>query len=61
MVGSNEDLEKVVNDLRMEVQQLREIVNMLLELVVEYEEEDIDTINPIEEYYRSKDRFSMCM
>lgn len=61
MVGSNEDLEKVVNELRNEVQQLREIVNMLLEMVVDFEEEDIDALNPIGEYYRPKDRFSMCM
>lgn len=60
MVGSNEDIEKVVNDLRSEVQQLKEIVNMLLEMVVEYDD-DVESISPIGEYFKNKDRFSMCM
>lgn len=61
MAESNENLEKVVDDLRAEVQQLREIVNMLLEIVVEFEDDDIEPLNPIGDYIRTKDRFSMCM
>ena len=42
MVKTNEDLAREIGELKDELRQMREIVNMLFTLIVEAEEEDED-------------------
>ncbi|MEM0448807.1 MAG: hypothetical protein QW520_03180 [Methanomassiliicoccales archaeon] len=42
MVKSNEDLSKEIAELKSELKQMREIVNMLFNIIIESEEEEED-------------------
>ncbi|MEM2944572.1 MAG: hypothetical protein QXN93_02600 [Methanomassiliicoccales archaeon] len=42
MTKTTEDLVREINELRNELKQMKEIVNMLFSLVVEAEEDDMD-------------------
>ncbi len=42
MTKTNEELSKDIRNLRNEISQMREIVNMLFNMVVEYEAEDAE-------------------
>ncbi|MBI0582738.1 MAG: hypothetical protein ISF22_00775 [Methanomassiliicoccus sp.] len=44
MTKSNEDLVREINELRNEMKQMREVLNMLFSLVVEGEEDDEEDI-----------------
>ncbi len=43
---SNEELIKQLNDLRAEMQQMKEMVSMLLSMVVEMDEDDEEYCGP---------------
>jgi hypothetical protein len=44
MAKSNEDLSKEIAELKSELRQMREIVNMLFSIIIESEDEDEDYI-----------------
>ncbi|MCU0860777.1 MAG: hypothetical protein MUE65_00465 [Methanomassiliicoccales archaeon] len=44
MAKSNEDLSREIAELKSELRQMREIVNMLFNIIIESEEEDEDYI-----------------
>ena len=44
MAKSNDDLSKEIAELKSELRQMREIVNMLFNIIIESEEEDEDYI-----------------
>jgi nucleoid DNA-binding protein len=46
MAKTNEDLSREITELRNEVKQMKEIVNMLFTIIVESEEEEEEVIFP---------------
>lgn len=59
--SSQEQMVKELTALRQEVQQLRQMVNMLLDIVVEPEEEDDWAFDPLNRKNDKGGRNMMCM
>jgi hypothetical protein len=59
--GSQEELVKELVSLKQEVQQLRQMVNMLLDIVVEPEEDDEWDFDPLNRKGDKGGRNMMCM
>ena len=60
--ASNEELLKSVDELRDEVKQLRELVNLLVEIIVNMEQDDLPDFDPEVfpiDKYNQNNRFSM--
>lgn len=60
MTGDTEELIKAVNELKVEIQRIREVVDLLLNVVIEGEVEEDPRLDIPMNLLRNMDPFSTC-